>query len=185
MSRIKIAKVTALPGTLVANTIYMVTTGADQLEVYMVDQAGTATRRLPTEADTQALIDASLAGLSGIEVLEDIAARDAITPTSNMQVMVLDASADLDVETGAATYVYQIATTTWHKISEAESLDFVLDWNNMVNGPVSAPAAIDAAVGNSHTHANKTQLDLIGQDSDGDATYNGSKIANEYTTIAW
>lgn len=185
MAKIKIAKVTAVPGTLVADTIYMVTTGADKLEVYMTNSAGTLARRVLNEADIQALIDASVSGISGIEVVDDITARDALSPTSNTQVLVLDATDDGTVDSGAATYVYRLSNTTWYKISEAESLDFVLDWDNLVNGPSSSAAQIDSAVTNAHTHANKTQLDLLGQDGDGDLTYNGSKVANEYTSTAW
>lgn len=187
MSRIKISKVTAVPvgGAIVADTIYMVSVGASQMEVYMSNSTGNALRRVLNETDIQALINASLNGISTLEVVVDIAARDALTPTTNIQVYVLDASADATVTAGGATYIYRLANTTWYKISEAESLDLVLQWANIQGRPSSTPAQIDTAVSNSHTHANKTQLDLIGQDGDGDITYNGTKVANQYTSTAW
>lgn len=185
MARISISKETALPGALIANTIYMVSVGSDQMEIYMSNSAGTDVRRILNSADIQLLIDASLSGISGIEVVDNISDRDALTPTTNVQVLVLDASADAGVTSGAATYVYRLSDSTYYKISEAESLDVVLNWSSIQGGPTSTPAAIDAAVTASHTHLNKTQLDLIGQDGDGDPTYNGSKIANEYTNTSW
>ena len=96
----------------------------------------------------------------------------------------LDASADATVASGAATYVYDFGNTTWVKISEAESLDVVLDWSNIQNGPSSSPAAIDAAVADSHTHANKTQLDKIGENGDGNLTYDGDEFVQSGST-AW
>lgn len=187
MAKIKISKVTAVPTgvAIVADTIYMVSVAADQMEVYMSNSAGDSLRRVLNETDIQALINASISGLGGVEVVDDIAARDALSPTSNLEVFVLDASSDPTVSSGGANYIYRLSNTTWYKQSEAESMDIVLDWNSIINGPSSSAAQIDSAVTNSHTHANKTQLDLIGQDGDGDPTYNGSKIANEYTSTAW
>ena len=178
MATFQIFKETSLPGTLVPNGIYFITaTDPNHVEVHVADTAGTSSRRILTEADTQALINNSLSSLAALEVVADITARDALLPlTVNTQVLVLDASADPTVASGAATYVYDAGNTTWEKISEAESLDVVLDWNNIVNGPSSTAAAIDAAVANSHTHANKTELDKIGEDVDGDPTYDGTRI---------
>lgn len=187
MERIKISKETAVPSgaSIIANTIYMVEVDANIMEVYMSNNAGDALRRILNETDIQTLIDASVAGISGIEVVDNIADRDALNPTTNTQVLVLDATADPTVDSGAATYIYRLATDSYIKISEAESLDIVLDWNNIQNGPSSTPTAIDNAVTQSHTHANKTQLDLIGEDADNDITYNGVKVANQYTNTNW
>ena len=175
MASYQIFKETALPGTLVANSIYLITssTNADYLEVYVSDGAGTATRRVPTEADIQALIQSEIGSLSGLEIVADIAAREALNPTSNTQVMVLDASADASVDSGAATYIWDNSGSVWRKVSEAESMDVTVNWANIVGTPTSSAAAIDAAVVASHTHANKTELDNIGEDADGDMTYNG------------
>jgi len=45
-------------------------------------------------------------------------------------------------------------------------------------------AAIDLAVTNTHTHANKTQLDKIAEDVSGDPTYGGTNFVMS-GTIAW
>lgn len=187
MSRIKISKETAVPtgGSIASSTLYAVSVGADKVEFYMSNNAGTALRRLLNETDIQALIDASVSGISAVEIVSDISARDALTLTANAMIIVEDASADSSVTSGAALYGYKHSDTSFRKLAEFESLDIVLDWNNIQNKPTSSASAIDQAVTDSHTHSNKTQLDLIGQDGDGDITYNGSKVANEYTNTAW
>ncbi len=189
MAVIKISKETAVPSgaSIVANTIYLVSVSADasKMEIYMANSTGTALRRIPTDSDIQTLIDASVSGIGSIQVVDDISDRNALSPTENIQVLVIDASGDPTVTSGSATYVYRLSTTSWIKTSEYESLDVTLEWANIQNKPTSTVTQIDLAVTNSHTHSNKTQLDLIGQDSDGDMTYNGSKVANEYTSTSW
>jgi len=185
MAAFQIFKETALPGTLVANSIYLIThpTNTDYLEVYVTNNAGTATRRIPTEADIQALINSSLSALNAVDVVADIATRDALTPAQGDQAFVIDATGDPTVDSGGATYIYD--GTAWVKISEAESMDVALDWNNIINGPTSSAGAIDAAVANSHTHANKTELDKIDEDVDGDPTYDGRNIVLRGGPPAW
>jgi len=187
MSRIKISKETAVPtgASIVADTIYMVSVSADIMEIYMSDNTGTSLKRILNETDIQTLIDDSMSGISAIQVVDDIASRDSLTWTGNGKVYVKDASSDSTVDSGGAEYIYDFSTSTYIKASEAESLDLIVQWANISGAPTYSATAIDTAVSNSHTHTNKTQLDLIGQDGDGDATYNGVKIANQYTTTAW
>lgn len=185
MAKYNISKETALPGTLQPNTIYYVSTGADKVEIYVTGTSASTVRRVLNETDIQALINASISGLSGLQIVPDIPARDALNPSTNVQVLVEDASSDATVTSGAATYVYDFSNTTWIKIAEHESQDLVLDWANIQNRPSSTASQIDAAVTNSHTHSNKTQLDQLGQDGDGELTYNGSKVATEWTNIGW
>ena len=151
------------------------------IEIYVSNNAGTALKRLLTDTDIQALIDASISGLAGeMPIVADIAARNALSPTSNTQVLVLDATGDPTVTSGAATYLYRVSTTSWIKLNEAESIDLVLQWANIQGKPTSSPTAIDTAVSNSHTHTNKTQLDKIGENADGFFTYN-----NAFPKIGW
>ena len=151
------------------------------IEIYVSNNAGTALKRLLTDTDIQGLIDASISGLAGeMPIVADIAARNALSPTSNTQVLVLDATGDPTVTSGAATYLYRVSTTSWIKLNEAESIDLVLQWANIQGKPTSSPTAIDTAVSNSHTHTNKTQLDKIGENADGFLTYN-----NAFPKIGW
>lgn len=185
MSKISISKETALPATLVPNTIYLVSVGAGHVEAYVSSVDGSTARRMLNEADIQALIDASVSGLSGIKIVSDIAARDALSLTANALILVEDASSDSTVDAGAALYTFKESDSSFTKVSEFESLDVVLDWSGIQNRPASTVAQIDASVANSHTHANKTELDALSQDADGDLNYNGSKVANQYISTAW
>ena len=187
MAVYRVYKETTLPGALVANAIYLVAPAAtpDYLEVYVTDSAGSAQRRTPRVADIQALIDASIASAGGTVIVDDIAERDALAPTNGTTVLVIDASDDATVDSGAATYIYRESTTSWVKISEAESLDLVINWGDIVGRPTSAVADIDDAVSLRHAHTNKTELDQIGEDANGELTYNGNNIRARLETTGW
>jgi hypothetical protein len=188
MATYKVFKETALPGSLQPHSIYLVAPVAHPgyLEIYVTDTAGTATRRTHKVEDIQAMIDSSLAGMSGgATIVDNIAARDALNKTNGLTVLVVDASADPTVDTGAATYVYRESNASWVKISEYESLDISLSWANITGRPASSVADIDDAVTKRHTHANKTQLDKIGEDGNGDLTYNGENVAPKLNSAGW
>jgi hypothetical protein len=186
MALLKVFKETALPGTLVADAVYYVTDpNTAYVQIYVTSTTAVA-RRIPTTADITTLINNAMAGAGQITVVADIAARNAqASPAVGKQTLVLNATGDATVASGGATYVISsIGPTVWTKISETESLDVALTWAAITGKPTSSPAAIDAAVANSHTHANKTQLDLIG-DTGGNLTYNAVIVKTEWTTTAW
>ena len=97
-------------------------------------------------------------------------------------VMVTDASEDPTVESGWAIYRRLTNATdltdlaSWQKIAEKESLDVVVSWDNLKDKPTSTVSAIDAAVTNSHTHANKVVLDKLSE-QDGVLCYDGLPVA--------
>lgn len=178
--QLRIEKVTALPAAAsrTVSTLYMVSNAdANYVDFYVTASTGSppATRRLLTPADVDAKITAALAGAKDIMIVADIAARNALTPTSAIQVMVLNATGDATVASGAATYIYNTTNSSWNKISEAESMDLVFSWANLLNKPTSTVAAIDAAVAASHSHTNKATLDKFGE-ANSLPTYNGSPI---------
>ncbi len=71
-----------------------------------------------------------------IKVVADITARDALTTKySGLSVYVQDATDDPTVKTGGAYYIYN--GSNWVKVAEAESLDVVLDWNEIINKPTT------------------------------------------------
>lgn len=183
-------KLTAVPSLPCdPNAVFFVapTNKPNYIEVYASNNTGTALRRLLTDTDIQGLIDTSIAGIGGeMPIVANIAARNALSLTKNTQVLVLDATGDATVAAGAATYLYRVSTTSWIKLSEAESMDLVLQWANIQGKPTSSAAAIDTAVANSHTHSNKTQLDKIGENTSGLLTYNNSLPRTGWEgTIAW
>lgn len=187
MATFKIFKETSLPGTLQPHAVYLIAPAArpDYVEMYVTGASASLVKRIIDAAHVQDMINASLAGVGGVEVVDNIAARNALTPSSNIQVLVLDATGDATVNSGAATYIYRLSTTTWHKISEAESQDVILSWANITGRPTSSAAAIDTAVANSHTHTNLTELNKIGEDGNGDLTYNGSLPKMAWDSEAW
>lgn len=188
MATLKIYRETALPGSLVPYGLYLIAPPGDAtlLEVVAVNADGSASRHVINKADIQGMIDASMAaaGANNLIIVADITARDALTPASNVQVYVTDATGDSTVASGGATYLYNKTAGTWLKISEAESLDVVLSWSGLTDKPTSSVADIDDAVTKRHTHANKTQLDQIGEAA-GEMTYNGVQVKTEYSSTAW
>ncbi|WP_394424748.1 hypothetical protein [Vreelandella stevensii] len=187
MASLSIYRETALPGTLAANSIYFIAPAArpDYVEIYVTGNDASTVKRVLGEQDVQALIDAAGGSANTLEIVDDIAERDALSPTVNVLVLVLDASADETVTAGAATYAYRAATSTWKKISEAESMDVVLSWANLQDKPTSSVADIDDAVSKRHTHANKTQLDKIDEDANGNLTYGGNLPATGWASSNW
>jgi len=187
MAVVKIHKTTALPTTLEGHAVYLVapTSKPNYVEMYVTSADGSTARRIINSDDIQAMIDAAVAGASAIEIVADIAARNALTPTNGKHVLVIDASADPTVDSGAASYVWRQATSQWIKLTEYESLDLQLTWANLSGKPTSSPSAIDAAVANSHTHANMTQLTKVGEDSNGDFTYGGQPPRARLETAGW
>ena len=126
MAEFRIAKVTALPGTLTAHTIYLVAPPArpDYVEMYVTGSSASVVKRMLREQDVQGLIDTSLSGLSAIQVVATIAERNALALTVNTQVLVLDATGDPTVASGAATYVWRAAASTWRGITSPKRAMF-------------------------------------------------------------
>lgn len=182
MSKINFHQVSALPGTLQNDSFYYVING-NYVESYLTNNSGVA-KMIGNSTMINALIDAKLTGLNALEIVADISARNALSLTNNTMVLVTDASADATVNSGAALYAYNQSTTSFTKVSEYESLDVTLNWSDIQGGPSSTPGAIDQAVADSHTHSNKSELDKIGEDGDGHATYDGDPIV-QFSTDNW
>lgn len=185
MPAIKIHKTTTLPGTLEGHSIYLVAPAAkpNYVEMYVTNADATAVRRIITEQDVINLINAN--ANAGIQIVNNIAARNALTPVNGQLVYVLDATGDPTVASGAASYIWKANTSEWIKLTEFESMDVIVQWSNIQGAPTSSPSAIDTAVANSHTHANKTELDKIGEDNNGNFTYNGQPPRARLEVAGW
>ena len=81
------------------------------------------------------------AGKGTMSVVDDIAARDGLSPAEGDSCWVQDATADDTVTSGAALYIY--ADSQWVKMAEAESMDVIVQWAQ--GKPTSEVTAIDAA----------------------------------------
>lgn len=188
MALVKFYKVATLPGSLEPDSFYYVENGS-YAESYLTNSSGQA-RAVGNSAMINALVAEALAGWSGeasaLDIVSDIAARDALTDTldRNAMILVLDASADPTVDAGSALYAYASATDTIYKIAEYESMDVVVEWSSIQGRPNSTPAQIDTAVSQSHTHSNKAVLDKFSE-SAGQVLYNGNAIQANWETANW
>ena len=186
MATVQIFRETALPGMLQANSIYFIAPAAkpDYVEVYITGTSAATVKRVIDEDDVNALISTAISGLSSIQVVADITARNAIEPKYNgLYALVLDATGDVTVGSGAASYIYN--ASAWIKVHEYESLDLSFTWAALQNKPSSSVADIDDAVAKKHTHANKTQLDKINEDGNGNFTYNDALPKIAWATTGW
>jgi hypothetical protein len=94
-------------------------------------------------------------------IVADIAARDALELTEVCAVRVIDATADATVDSGGATYWYDPAGPAWYKSAEDESMDLILQWENIQGKPTCSVADIEDAVAKKHAHTNAATLNAI------------------------
>ena len=236
MSKLKFYKQTAAPsaGNWEANSVYFVskTIGTKSAaEMFVTDQAGNP-REVSTEQLVQEIIDGlkgqngGLASLDsggkvpvaqlpsgiGLEfvIVPDIASRNALSLTQNSLVLVLDASGDATVTAGNALYAYEVATTTYHKLSEFESLDLTglmskfrvrantgaafdvfdnelitfQEGGNITITRSGSTFTFSVSGGAAHSHTNKVVLDKLSEDANGDLNYDGTPVV-KWTTNQW
>lgn len=183
MTPFKIYRETALPSPLQAYAVYLVAPPgkADYVEMYVTDATGGKARRIINETDVQAMIATSLSASGQMSVVDNIAARDRIVEPKG-EVYVIDATGDSTVKSGGARYLRH--NGQWIKTAETESMDLALTWAALQDKPAGSTAEIDDAVNKRHAHANKTQLDKIGEDG-GQLTYNGKAVTTAWASTGW
>lgn len=183
MAEVKFYKVNTLPGTPVANAWYMVSNG-DYAETYVTNSSGVL-KMVGNSTMINALITEALDGLDTTQIVANIAARNALEPSLNRNILVyvIDATGDGTVTSGAASYLWDNANNVWIKLTEFESLDAAISWTSISGRPTSTPGQIDAAVAASHSHANIAVLDLLTVSS-GVLLYNGDEVKG-WNTINW
>lgn len=180
--------VTALPSALEANAFYFVLNGT-RAEAYLTDSAAAA-KSVGNTVMINTLISSALAEWektsNAMPIVADIAARDSLILTLEKSafILVLDASGDPTVDAGSALYAYDFDTTTTYKVAEYESMDVVIKWASIQDGPSSSVAEIDGAVGKAHSHDNKVVLDKF-TESEGQPLFAGQPIASTWTTKDW
>lgn len=166
-----------------SNAIYAIKRAdSEYVELYITSNTGQVFRVI-NEADIQKILGSKLAALGTTKVYPNIAERNKATPTEGMQAYVLDASADSTVSSGAATYIY--TGSTWVKTAEAESMDLVMNYANLVGAPRSTPTEIDTAVGKAHSHDNMTVLNQLSEGSDGNLQYRGNGLKTTWKATNW
>lgn len=183
---IVVKKVAALPATLEPSVMYLVPNAtAGLMDLFVSDAQGLTVKHIISRDDIVQLITNAIGGFNTVKIVADIAARNALSLTTIQQVLVLDATGDPTVKTGAATYIYDPATTLWYKISEYESLDITTRWSDVVDRPTSLVADIDDAVSKRHVHDNKAVIDLLSKDANNNLMYDGKMVAPLYSSEEW
>ena len=187
--QIKFFRETSLPNTFVPYSIYFITddNSAEHTNIYVSSADGTSARRVMTPTDVNTAIIGALGNINEITVVNDIGERNTIRTTkpNTSYVYVIDATIDSTVTAGGATYLRDVSTSSWIKVSEAESMDVVLNWANIQDKPISEVADIDEAVAQRHTHANKDVLDKLSEDANGEMLYNNIPVSTRWDSVNW
>jgi hypothetical protein len=186
MAKISIERVIQLPQQLAPSTMYVVK-GADSdiAELYFTSTNGQEIRHLVNKADINAMIASQISSFNNLLLTPNIASRNALELTKNTLVLVQDATGDPTVNSGAALYFFDAATSTFTKVSEYESLDVTLNWASIADRPESSVEDIDDAVAKAHSHSNSAVLDLLGQDEEGKLTFNGLPVGPTVVVAEW
>jgi len=129
----EIIKVLSLPVTLAPNTIYATKDGASGSILHLTNTLGSVVFSTPSLA----VIDSRVASVTGGIVVYSTYAdmTSSAAPTTNTMLHVIDATGDTTVLAGGATYLYVLSTANYVKISEFESMDLILSWDNILNKP--------------------------------------------------
>lgn len=90
--------------------------------------------------------------------VENIAERNALLLREGLEVVVIDAIADPNVNAHVAAR-YRYVNSTWKLLAKYSDLTIVQDYLALINKPNSVPANIDDAVSKRHSHTNKDVLD--------------------------
>lgn len=186
--QVKFYKVASLPAQMEPNAFYYVENGT-YTESYLTNNAGVA-KSVGNSAMINALVSEALTSwgstLATLNIVPDIAARNTIivNATTSIMILVVDASDDITVGSGSALYAYDFTGELTYKIAEYESMDVVLQWDNIEGRPTSTVAQIDNSVALAHEHSNKAVIDKL-TEVDGSLRYDGKGFDPEWTTNNW
>ena len=193
------AAFTALNGVYEPHTQYFVATPPTAsrpeggLEIWLSTNDGSNAYRTLNEVDVMTMMADNASTVTDTYIKSTIADRNNGTyPAGKFSyVYTLDATGDATVTSGGALYLYNpsvigqpgyVEGQEWIKLSEQESMDVIIDWDNIQNKPSSTIAEIDAAVAAKHTHDNKLILDKFDESIGGEVTYNGKELRGSYLT---
>lgn len=127
------------------------------------------------------LLERGLAANTTTSVVETIAERDLITgKIPGDKCYVIDATGDPGVEKGGAAYIWMPGrgdeASYWRKMTEEESQDVILQWENIAGRPEQPAASLDRAALLAHAHDNKSVLDSLDRDERGRLTIDGQPV---------
>lgn len=185
--KIRFERLNELPETVQPSTMYIIKNPnrADLVDLYFSNIHGSGTQRVYSSEDIQNYVDYQVGGISNIEVVANIAARDALVPSRTVVALVTDATGDNTVRSGAATYLYNPTNYQWVKIAEFESVDVTFQWSALENKPISTAEAIDQTVIAKHAHSNSALLAGVGEDELGGMLYKGISKGTVLSASEW
>lgn len=173
MPNLVIYKVNNLPETLNPDSLYVIRKSEyHKAELVFTSSSGEVLPVIDTEA-VQTLIADAVSKTSSINMFDNIEERNAAQFMGDASVYVVDASDDPQVGDGPALYFYKKSTNEFTLILCAKHTS----WGEILNGPQSTPAQIDAAVQNAHVHENTEIINELGDDGNGQLTYKGALIS--------
>lgn len=191
MSALRILRASSLPASPALrekNCMYLVKEpGKTNFDMYVVDAAGNAFSGFTSERLIEVIAQYSNTTRE-TETVANIAARNALVNPGNRLVFVDDATGDPTVEYGSAMYYYKASTASYVKVWAADgsaggggggSPSTNVQWSDIIGRPNVSAGALENAVANSHTHANKDLLDKLSVVG-GELHYNGAKVASVY-----
>lgn len=147
----------------------------DDVLKHLTEEQSLKLFNLPENASSTFATKSELAGFQANRVVADIDERDALENIlTGTVIYVKDATADTSVTLGGATYIYD--GETYAKVAEWESLDLIVNWDDVQGKPVSTVTQIDDAVTKAHVHDNKAVLDTLSKD--------GNRLALDGVVIA-
>lgn len=183
--QVKFFKVEVLPDILEPSSFYYVESGG-YAEAYLTDNNGIA-KAVGNTMFINDVVTRSILGVNDLQIVENIAQRDAMTAlaTKNLMILVIDATADITVVKGSALYAFSFEPQTTYKVSEYESLDVIVTWAMVHDKPYSTVEEIDDAVTKRHRHANKEVIDKWGVSASGVPTFDGRPVDAVWKTNNW
>ena len=112
----KFEKVTTTPtAPYTEGAVYLVAAGKEHFEMLAVTKDKQKVRRTINTADVDERINKAISELGALEIVANIAARDALSLSANAMVLVLDASADSTVKAGGGHMPIAILTSLGRK----------------------------------------------------------------------
>lgn len=174
MIKTQFFKVLALPSTLEPSSFYYVENG-NFVDGYLTDGAGVA-KPVGNVSMINSLLDDRISELNDIDIVADITERDALVLSTSQLVLVIDASADVSVTSGAALYIWDTEDNSFKLLVIYTDVNATISWANILNKPSSSTSDIDDSVSKKHSHSNSVELSKVGETGTGIMTYGGVPV---------
>ena len=180
MSVLTIVRVNQLPNPLAGNTIYITKAdAADIAQIHFTNNDGSEVRHLLGLEEVYSIAQSQVQANSLFYVAPTLTGMLGLSPQKTAMIYVIDASTAENQNAGAAWYLYDAQTSTHTKLNVGSA-----NWGDVQGRPQSGVDAIDAAVQNSHAHANLSVLDRFSQNENGAVCFDGKPIVT-YGAMEW